>query len=112
MDIQQAVGSSSVAQSVSSVQPVSRPQVDVQPKAKSPEPGIQQVQQAVGRINETIQVFNPSLHFSVDSITDKIVVQVSDQDTKEVVRQIPSEEVLNIARSLEVLQGLLIRQRI
>jgi flagellar protein FlaG len=39
-------------------------------------------------------------------------VQVSDKTTQELVRQIPSEEVLNIARTLEVLQGLLIRQRV
>jgi flagellar protein FlaG len=110
MDIQ-AVGSSNVAQSVSNVQPASRPQVEVQ-QPKAPVPDAQQVQQAVSRINDTIQIFNPSIQFSVDSITNQIVVKVTDKDTHEFIRQIPSEEALNIARTLDVLQGLLIKQRI
>lgn len=110
MDIQ-SVGSAAIAQSVNSVQPVERPKL-VQQQASAPEPSAGQVQQAVSRINETIQVFNPSLHFSVDSITDQVVVRVVDKETNREVRQIPSREALNIARTLDVLQGLLFKQRI
>jgi flagellar protein FlaG len=38
------------------------------------------------------------------------VVKVIDQNTQEVVRQIPSKEALEIAKSLDKMRGLLIRQ--
>ena len=128
MDISQVAGSSFVAQSVSDVSQT-RPQSQVDAKQSSvdttkqtavpkdqtavaaPEqPSQKELQRAIDRINNTIKAFNPSLDFSIDSITKQIVVQVTDKDTKEVVRQIPSEEVLHIARTLDVLQGLLIKQ--
>jgi len=39
------------------------------------------------------------------------VVKVVDLETKEVIRQIPSPEVLEIAKAVDQLQGLLIRQK-
>ena len=38
------------------------------------------------------------------------MVKVVDQSTKEVIRQIPSEEMLAIAKALDSLKGLLVRQ--
>jgi len=38
------------------------------------------------------------------------VVRVLDDATKEVIRQIPSEEALEIAKALDKLQGVLLRQ--
>jgi len=111
MDIQ-AVGSAVVAHSASNAQPVvSKPPVVVQ-QPVAPEPDIKQVQQAVDSINKTIQHFSPDLQFSVDSITKGVVVTVTDKSTGELIRQIPTEVSLQIARTLDVLQGLLIRQKI
>ena len=39
------------------------------------------------------------------------MVKVIDRSTKEVIRQIPSKEMLELAQALERLQGLLIRQQ-
>ncbi|HEX7633662.1 MAG TPA: flagellar protein FlaG, partial [Noviherbaspirillum sp.] len=43
--------------------------------------------------------------------TDRPVVKVVDQQTKTVIRQIPTEETLEIAKALDRVQGLLIRQK-
>jgi len=52
------------------------------------------------------------LKFSVDEGTGIHVVQVIDQSSKEVIRQIPSEEVIHIANGLDQLQGLLIKHKV
>nr|WP_315473120.1 flagellar protein FlaG [uncultured Undibacterium sp.] len=70
----------------------------------------EQVNQAVEAINKTIQAASQNLEFSVDKDTSDVVVKVIDQQTKQVLRQIPTEEALEIAKSLDRLQGLLIKQ--
>jgi flagellar protein FlaG len=77
------------------------------------EPSLQQLHSAVGAINQVMQASGRNLSFSVDPTTKKSVVQVTDAQTGELVRQIPSREVLAIAESIdEFLQrGLLLRQK-
>jgi flagellar protein FlaG len=48
-----------------------------------------------------------SLSFRVDEASGRTVITVLDATTQEVVRQIPSEEVLALARALEVSGALL-----
>ncbi len=45
-----------------------------------------------------------TLNFSVDEESGKPVVKVIDFETKEVIRQIPSEEVLTMAKAIKRLQ--------
>lgn len=65
--------------------------------------------QALKSINAMLQDRSPSLEFSVDSTTDRSVVKVVDKDTNEVIRQMPSREAIEIAKALDKLQSLLIR---
>ncbi|WP_438971091.1 flagellar protein FlaG [Methylophaga sp.] len=60
----------------------------------------QQLESAVSRINEYVQNIQRSIEFSVDEATGKDVVKILDKQTEEVIRQIPSEEVLAIAKSI------------
>ncbi len=68
------------------------------------------VSSAVKKLNESMQASSQSLEFSIDEDSKDIVVKVIDQSTKEVVRQMPSEEALHIAKSLDKMRGLLIRE--
>ena len=70
--------------------------------------GKEDVDKAVEKINKAVQAFSQKLEFSVDRESEAFVVKVVDKDTREVIRQIPSEEMLQIARALDKLQGLLI----
>lgn len=70
-----------------------------------------EVRKAVSDINRTIQAISQNLEFSVDTDANEVVVKVIDQQTKQVLRQIPTVEALEIAKSLDKLQGLLIRQQ-
>ena len=65
---------------------------------------------AVKKINDSMPASAQSLQFSIDEDSKDIVVKVIDQSTKEVVRQIPTEEALEIAKSLDKMRGLLIHQ--
>jgi flagellar protein FlaG len=64
--------------------------------------------QTAGRITEYVQSLRRDLQFRVDEATDKVVVTVVDPESGEVVRQIPSEEVIAVARALGQSQGLLV----
>lgn len=70
----------------------------------------QQVSQAVENINTVLQTRTPGLEFSVDRESDRTIVKVVDTKTQEVIRQMPSEEAIQIAKALDQLQSLLVRQ--
>lgn len=69
-----------------------------------------EVQSAVKQINEFIAPIMQSIQFSTDSDSGRVVVKVVDSETQKVLRQIPNEEVLAISKTLDKLQGLIIRQ--
>ena len=70
-----------------------------------------QLQGAVNAANDFIKPITNSVEFSLDKDSDKMIVKVMDIATKEVIRQIPSEEMLAIAQALDKIQGLLIKQK-
>lgn len=69
------------------------------------------VESAVKRANQVVQASVRDLEFTVDDSSGKTVVKVVDRATKEVIRQIPSDEMLAIAESIERMQGLLVKQQ-
>jgi len=58
------------------------------------------VAKAVSNLNDYVQVIRRELQFRVDEATGRTVVTVLDAETHEVIRQIPREEVLALARHL------------
>ncbi len=106
MNIQQLSGSGDTPQ------PAPAPRVTAPaspPMVALPEPpsGPEQVLQAVEQIQRAVASMAQDLLFTVDKGTGKTVIRVVDSQTNEVVRQIPTEEVLSIARALDHMQGLL-----
>lgn len=74
-------------------------------------PSLAQVTEAVHNINKSLEVLKQDLQFTVDRDSNRTVVKVVDQKTKEIIRQIPSEEAMEIAKALDTVKGLLIRQK-
>ncbi len=60
------------------------------------------------KINKLLSSWNIQLDFTIDKDLDKVVVKVKDKDTGKVIRQIPPEEMLKIAKSIEEVTGLLL----
>ncbi|MEN3372861.1 flagellar protein FlaG [Dechloromonas sp. ZS-1] len=69
------------------------------------------VKKAVDDIQKFVSTKNQDLQFSIDEELGKTVVKVVDRSTKEIIRQYPSEEMLQIAKALDKLQGLLVKQQ-
>lgn len=106
MAIPQISGPGSVAQPAQAKRTESVPQPA--PEA-SPKPSREQVQQVAQQLQRVAEPVAQNLQFSVDGDTGKTVIRVVDSATKEVIRQIPGEEVLAIARAMDRLQGLLLK---
>jgi len=67
--------------------------------------------QALANINQTMQKMASGLEFSVDQESNRTIVKVVDQQTKELIRQMPSAEALEISKAMDRVQGLLISLR-
>ncbi len=74
------------------------------------EPSRAALQEALEEVREAITPVASNLQFSIDDDTGQTVIRIIDSSTDEVIRQIPSEEFIAIAKALDKLQGLLIRQ--
>ncbi len=79
--------------------------------ASTPVEQQQQLESAIRSVQQFVRPMSGSLEFSMDVSTGKTVIKVVDNSTNELIRQIPSEEMLEIARALDRLQGLLVHQK-
>ena len=70
----------------------------------------QDLQAAVDSMNDFVSSIRNPLNFSIDKDTGQTIVKVIDQTTDEVIKQIPSEEMLAIAKAIDKLKGLFIQQ--
>lgn len=71
------------------------------------EVSMEKLDAAIDRLNEMMKNSQRSLSYSVDNASDKVVVQVRDYTTDQVIRQIPTEEALKFAESLDRMLGML-----
>lgn len=63
-----------------------------------------QIASAASQISDFVNSNSRQLNFSVDDASNKPVVKVTDANSGEVIRQIPSEEVLELSERLKDLQ--------
>lgn len=71
----------------------------------------EQVEVAIKAVKEFIQPMASNLAFEMDEDTGRTVVKITEASSGELIRQIPSEEMLEIAKALDRLQGLLVKQK-
>ncbi len=81
------------------------------PMAQSVTEKADQLQEAMKEIEKFAETASQNLKFSIDEDTGKTVIKVMDATTDEIVRQIPSEEAIDIARSLSKIHGVLFNDR-
>lgn len=106
--------------SATDVEPVSRiasgQPVDEKPQSdavtgtqarREPAPGRgaeRSLDDAVAQLNDYVQSVQRELQFSIDGDTGRSIVRVVDRKSQELIRQIPSDVALKLARQLEELQ--------
>ena len=65
----------------------------------------------MAELQRKAQTVAPSLLFSIDHDTGRTVVKVMDSNTQELIRQIPPEETLRLAKEIDRMQGLLFHRQ-
>lgn len=90
------------------------------PKVDSPNPKViaevreideqelaNRLQRSVSRLEDFVQSIHRDLLFSIDEASGRTVITVVDSSTQEIIRQIPSEEILAISENIESMKGIL-----
>ena len=87
--------------------PIERPQINVDTEAAK-----KRLDQAIRLMNERMQDGGRGLAFKIDSSLNRPVVTVTNQETGEVVRQIPNEVIIRMARSIDQTKGNLLNAKV
>ncbi len=77
---------------------------------KAPQPrNTADMQAAVVEMNDFVQSVNRNINFDLEEDNGQVVVSVTDRETGTIIRQIPSEEALQLAESLSEARSLLFK---
>ena len=69
----------------------------------------QTLEEAVASMQDATQAMQRNLNFSIDESTGRMVVKVTDSSSGDVIRQMPTEEALRLAESLDEMRSLLFK---
>jgi flagellar protein FlaG len=67
--------------------------------------------QIITQLNENLDVFNTRVSFAIDAETNKTVVQIIDNSSDEVIKQVPPEYLLKVSQSMTDLLGLMVDEK-
>lgn len=100
-------------QDVAAVKGTDLPPEVKESKEAAKEVTTEKAKEVVEQLNKHAQAVNRDLLFSVDEDSGKTVIKVVNADTAELVRQIPSEEVLRLSEtireSIETSTGVIVQ---
>jgi len=65
----------------------------------------QRVAKAVAKLNDYVQSYQRDLAFTVDEDLGRPIVRVIDSSTQEVIRQIPNDVTIRLARNLNAIEA-------
>lgn len=82
-----------------------------QPTPADSNQGKPSLEDAVKNLENFVSAVNSEISFSIDQSSGAQVVKVLDSQSKEVIRQIPSEEAIQLAQALDKLQGLFVKAK-
>lgn len=83
-----------------------------EPQASGVQVTKKELDQALTRVREVFQKADSRVEFSIDPDLDRVIVKIMDGESGTVIRQIPQQEVLELAKSLETPTGLLLHHRV
>lgn len=74
---------------------------------RKPELTDTQVREAATTIGEAIGIIHRGLRVQIDESTNQVITQIINTDTNEVIRQVPAQELVELAHKLRELVGVL-----
>ena len=72
--------------------------------------GSEQIEEVITRLQNTLQHVEPRIELSVDKELNQVIVRVFDKESGDLIRQIPSEEILELDRFFAEQSGLLVEE--
>lgn len=63
---------------------------------------------AVQELVDVLKTTSIGLRFEIDDQTHRVITKVVDKETGEIIRQMPNEDVVRLARAIDKLQGLFV----
>jgi flagellar protein FlaG len=63
------------------------------------------LEKALEQANDKLKAWSTGMRFDVDEDTQRVVISIVDTDTGEVLRTVPSDSVLRVAKIIVQLQG-------
>ena len=81
--------------------PGSEVKVQEEQAKESPKLSVEELETEVDQVNSFVQSIQRDLEFTVDKELDRTVVKVTDAESGEIIRQIPEDIFLELARRLK-----------
>ncbi len=82
-----------------------------QPAVEPEQNMLQEVEEAVRKLNDTAEAMHLNLRFLMHEESDRWMVQVVDVKANEIIRELPPENVLNTVAQIQSLIGVLLDAR-
>jgi flagellar protein FlaG len=93
------------------VQEMKKDQLDQQKILKNEKVSAEVIEKVVEELRKKLSMLNTQLQIRIDKDTNMTVVKVIDKQTHKIIRQIPPEYVLKIAKYLDEITGLLLNKK-
>jgi flagellar protein FlaG len=102
-------------QPASDAKPVGRGDSKVETELTAPTPvstpAREDVEHAAARVKEVLRGTTSRLEIEIDHDLHKAVIKIFSGESGEIIRQIPSQELLDLAKHLDEPKGLLVHER-
>lgn len=72
----------------------------------------EKVEEAVASLNAFVQLMDRNVSFAIDEDSGRDVISVYEKETKELIRQIPSEETLELLKRMDNMVGVLFSENV
>ncbi len=81
-------------------------------ESQVPKNAPEQIKEVFTRLQSTLQNIEPRIELSIDNELNQVIFRIVDKESGDLIRQIPSEEVLELDRFFADQPGLLVTEEI
>lgn len=68
---------------------------------------VEEIDETVKSLNEAMKLLERGINFAVDEGSERTVIKVFDKETNDLIKQIPSEDLLKVIEHMNKMQNLL-----
>lgn len=71
-----------------------------------------EIEKAVNKINKTMELFSHDIRFAIHGQTHRVMIQVIDKKTDEVVSEMPPSQILDMVAAFQEMVGLIVDEKV